>query len=508
MADYNVALGINPPDPQGGLNTLSKIMSLGQQGLAIRGQQSENITKASQATVAQQSATENQNLAQLMSDPIKNGLVDQDGNPTKDAQKIVMQAAPTTGQDHYEKLVSAATKKVAFNSAANDLRSSERAEASNVVSGIATRAEKASDITDGLDAWLETKKGLPEYSNYQTIAGTAKEAINHLAKRTSGNTPPAIGEEPWRKGALNMAASLLPPSATVGPGGLATPQATTVQTTGGTQGATAAPALQGGGLRTAGPVVAAPPTLTTNATGQLVRVAPGATGASVVPTAAPPGGAPGQPAQNANPTTAQAVGQRGQAEAVSQRVAQVQAQADSTIQAQDALSRAKAIVESGESPDTGTSFESKRAISNLLSSAGFDSKASDNMNTLSKNLARYEASRATAVGLGGTDAARELAHSGSPNTQLDNKALKGIIRQSLATEKILAGYANIQSKTNDPQQQLQNEVALRSILHPIETMEYTMSRNKGEAEEYLNSHGLTHADIAKSVAQMKQFGLM
>jgi len=35
MADYNasVALGINPPDPQGGLNTLNKIMELGQRGL-------------------------------------------------------------------------------------------------------------------------------------------------------------------------------------------------------------------------------------------------------------------------------------------------------------------------------------------------------------------------------------------------------------------------------------------------------------------------------------------
>jgi hypothetical protein len=41
MADYNpsVALGINPPDPNQGLNTLSKIMGLGQQGLGIREQQ-------------------------------------------------------------------------------------------------------------------------------------------------------------------------------------------------------------------------------------------------------------------------------------------------------------------------------------------------------------------------------------------------------------------------------------------------------------------------------------
>ena len=43
MADVNaqVALGINSPDPNQGLNTLSRIMSLGQQGLNIRGEQSQ-----------------------------------------------------------------------------------------------------------------------------------------------------------------------------------------------------------------------------------------------------------------------------------------------------------------------------------------------------------------------------------------------------------------------------------------------------------------------------------
>ena len=47
MAEINsqVALGINSPDPNHGLNTLSKVLGLGQQGLAIRGQQSENHRK-------------------------------------------------------------------------------------------------------------------------------------------------------------------------------------------------------------------------------------------------------------------------------------------------------------------------------------------------------------------------------------------------------------------------------------------------------------------------------
>src|ERR1700685_124651 len=137
MADVNsqVALGINPPDPQGGLNTLSKIIGLGQQGLAIRGQQSENITRAAQATEAQQNATEKMAGAKLLSDPKANGLVDDQGNPTPDAQRIIMQAMPTTGAQHVEGLLNGAKAKVQFNSAANDLRTSERAEIASTISG-------------------------------------------------------------------------------------------------------------------------------------------------------------------------------------------------------------------------------------------------------------------------------------------------------------------------------------------------------------------------------------
>jgi hypothetical protein len=512
MADYNasVALGINSPDPQAGLSTLNKIMELGQRGLAIRGQQSENITKASQATIAQQNAKENQNLAGAMSDPIKAGIVDQDGNPTPDAQRIIMQLAPTTGSQHYENIVSAATKKVAFNSAVNNLRTDERAEVASTVAGAAAGAQQPSDVTDALDNLVASKKGTPEAAHYQTIADTAKQAINHMAKQTQGGNPPPAGQEPWRQGALNIGRSILPAGGTVGAGGIAAPQGAQIDTGAQVVPGTTAPALAGGAFRPSGPPVAkvTPPTVTTNATGQLIRVAPGGAGASVVPTQAPPGAVPGQPTQNANPTIAQAVGQRGQAEAVSQRVAQVQAQAANTVQAQDALNRAREILESPESPATGAGFERVKSFKNALSSLGIDTTGANDMNTLTKNLARYEASRATAAGLGGTDAARELAHSGSPNTQLDNKALQGIVRQSLATEKVLAGYANVQSKTNDPQTQLQNEAAFRAIPHPIETAEFMMSKSPEEAEKYLQEHGLKHADVAKSAAMLKQFGAM
>ena len=210
MADYNpsVALGVNAPDPQGGLKTLSSILGLGQQGLGIRGQQSQNQSLAAKATIDSQNAKENQALAGLMSDPIKNGIVDSDGNPTKDAQTIIMRAAPTTGNDHAEKLLSAANTKVKYNQAVNSLATQDRTELANGLANVAGRAQSPQDLTDTIDSIVESKKGTPEYGRYQTIGGTMKTAINHMAEQTNGSNPPPVGKEPWRTGAANMAASI------------------------------------------------------------------------------------------------------------------------------------------------------------------------------------------------------------------------------------------------------------------------------------------------------------
>jgi hypothetical protein len=229
MADYNpsVALGVNAPDPQGGLKSISGILGLGQQGLDIKASQLRNQSLQAKATMDQQSAKENQNLAQLISDPVGSGIAKPDGTPTDNAKNLYMKAAPTTWGQHYDNLVSAATKKVQFNSAINDLRTSERAELASAAGGAATRAESPDDINTTLDNLVESKKGTPEEANYRTIAGTMKEAISHLATQTNGGNPPPPGQEPWRNGALKMVSSILPASSTVGPGGVALPGAAT-----------------------------------------------------------------------------------------------------------------------------------------------------------------------------------------------------------------------------------------------------------------------------------------
>lgn len=210
-------------------------------------------------------------------------------------------------------------------------------------------------------------------------------------------------------------------------------------------------------------------------------------------------------AGNANPTTAQATAQVGAAKGVTDRVQQAMNAANNTQQAQDALERAQAIMESPDALKTGAGFNTAKTLKNYLSSLGVDTQGAEDANSLTKNLARYEGARATAAGLGGTDAARELAHAGSPNTAVDNKALVGIIKQSRATEKAIAAYANKQTGVTDPDQLARNENAFRNIPHLIEGYEYGMSRTPQEADEFLKKHGLSKADMAKTRAMIKQF---
>ena len=214
-------------------------------------------------------------------------------------------------------------------------------------------------------------------------------------------------------------------------------------------------------------------------------------------------------ASSINVTTPQVAAQtaasEGAAKGITERVQQAQSQANNTTQAQDALMRARTIL---DDPNvlTGKGFTLSRDAVNILASAGIDTPAATDANSLVKNLARYEAARATAAGLGSTDAARELSHNGSPNVAIDRNALQGIVTQSLATEKALAAYSNVQSRHNGNYgAQSKNEAAFRSIPNLIEGYEYGLARNNGEADEFLKRHGLSKEQMAITRAQIKKF---
>lgn len=97
MADYNaqVALGVNAPDPNQGLTTLNKIMSLGQQGLAIQGQKSQNQSLAAEATKNTIDAQQAQGVNQFFSQwnpgdhHGEDGTIDLDSAHASDAYKAL-----------------------------------------------------------------------------------------------------------------------------------------------------------------------------------------------------------------------------------------------------------------------------------------------------------------------------------------------------------------------------------------------------------------------------------
>ena len=459
---------VKVPDPNQGLGTLSGIIGLKQQQQALQTGQYQQATAQAESQQAQQKNTELQKAQTIALQGAQSGKYTK-ADGSLDRQRMaddISTVAPTYGQGISGQLLSQANEIVSNKQALQNLNVSQRKQVGDTLAAAANDPQL--DHSKAIDALTQLSEDNP--------------SLARLTHSFAASLPPGATPEQLR-GALQRAAY-----ATTGSSG-ATPS--TVDTGGSIQPGTTSPVS--GAFTPAGapiPKTMAPHQVV-NAAGQISNVAP--TGSVNV--------APG----NANPTTAQATVQNTQAAGVAQRVQQAQAAANNTTQAQDALTRARAILDSPDSPNTGANFENKQYVKNFLAGAGIDTKGADDANTLAKNLARYEASRATQAGLGGTDAARELAHNGSPNVSLDKGALKGVITQSLATEKALSAYAGIQSKTKDPNALAKNEADFRSIPNLIEGYEYGLARNPQEANEFLQKHGINRADMAKTRAQIKEF---
>lgn len=224
MADQwtPVATGIVPPNPQAGLNTLSSLLGIQQQRQTLQTGQYTQASAQAESQVAGQNAKEKMALAQLLQDPVGNGIVDSDGNPTKQAQSIVMRAAPTTGAGHYADIVSAAGKKIEFNNAVNNLRTNERTEVQNTLGGVAADPNAtASDAATALGNLVESKRGTPVYDDYKTIGAAASTVLNHAdqeQKKLGKQIPP--GTEAWRPLALNLVRGGLGAAGIAGAGGV------------------------------------------------------------------------------------------------------------------------------------------------------------------------------------------------------------------------------------------------------------------------------------------------
>lgn len=478
-----VATQIKPPDPNQGISTYSGILGLQQQKQNLQTGQYTQQSAQANASQDQQKNQELQAAQQLAINGAKSGQYD-DGQGGVDRQKLandLLKVAPTYGQPMISALLSQANEVVKNKQAHQDLSQSQQQQMGSTFGALATKGDLSnSDFVDALNTLTDQNKD-PQFKRM------AMSMLTHLPPNATPQQLQGIAKR-WSIAATG------PESAT----GQAVGSPTTVDNGTSIQPGVQASAAAGGGFTPAGAPINKQSVVTTPA-GPLAVATP-AKGTVAPLTTAGPAGTP-----NVNATTAEVETGRGLASGVTQRVTQAQAAANNTTQAQDALTRTREILDKPDAIGTGAGFAWKKAVRNVLASANIDTGGADDANTLVKNLARYEAARATQAGLGGTDAARELAHNGSPNASLSTEALKGVITQSLATEKALAAYAGVQGKTKDPDKLSRNEADFRNIPNLVQGYEYGLARNPKEAEEFLKKHGLTRADMAKTRSAIKEF---
>lgn len=193
-----------------------------------------------------------------------------------------------------------------------------------------------------------------------------------------------------------------------------------------------------------------------------------------------------------------------QTQGVAQRAQAGISAAQTSPQAIDALTRIDAILEKGTW--TGTAFSGFKDLKNLAASLGIDTSTAQNASELAKNIARYEAARAGAVG--DTDAARSLVEAGSPNYKMDAQAVKSVTDQSLAIERIIMGYGKLMETSPDPQTAMQRETAFRSIPNLVQAYEAGQMKNKADMDEFLKRYNISAADLAKSRQQLRDMGAL
>lgn len=490
---------IQPPDPTRGLSQLSSVLGLRQQQQNLQTGALNQQAVQAELQQQQQTAQQRQAAAQFFQNYDVGAHVGSDGTLDLD-QALTNPALKATG-DAYpvvaKSLIDMKNAQIDAKSKLAGLNGELRQQFYQNVGGLsadadvkAGNAQGAGKVLDAIDQF-----GQSGGADAQRVAAVYKPIVQNLI--TAGRTaklPEVLGN--FQLQALDASKQR---EQTYG-----TP--TTVDTGGAIQPGVQAPAASGGGITASGTPIQKSPEGIKSATGQIINRNPATGALSPAPIAATSSSTPGATTTAPlNPTQAQAETQAGLARGVTERVSQAQAAANNTSQAQDALSRARTILDNPDGPNTGAAYDNKKAVLNFLSTVGLDTKGADDANTLAKNLARYEAARATQAGLGGTDAARELAHNGSPNVTLDKGALKGVVTQSLATEKALAAYAGVQSKSQDPTTLTKNEADFRSIPNVIEGYEYGLARNPQEAEEFLKKHGISRADMGKTRQQIKEF---
>ena len=480
-----VATQIQPPNP---LNAFENVVNI-KRGMADVQTAQANAQQAQQQN--QELTALHQFTANAMKDP---AYKNKDGS--LNVQKFQQDAsaiAGTYGQAYIGQATANANEGIANRNAILELSNKQRATIGNFFAKVA--ANPNATKADFLDAVEQAR----EQSDDPMYQRSLDSALLHAPPTHQLNA--AQESQTLRQFSRGVAMQFAAPEVSE-----SAPQMSFIQGPKGMQAVQSSPQSPMG-IGPQGPSIQqgiAPQIVTQPGTNAPSIVGPGGQAAPITPAGQPQGQAGQQQSTNWwNPAPGQLAMLQANVQAIVQRTQNAVAAANTSPQAIDALERAGAIIDQGTW--TGTAFSGFKDLKNLAASMGVDWKGAQNSSELAKNIARYEAARAQAVG--DTDASRALFAAGSPDTHYDAKAVKAVIQQSLANEKIIQSYANIMQSSQTPAEAAQKERAFRSIPNLLQTFELGQMKSKAEVDAFLKRYDISGAELAKSRQMLQQLGI-
>lgn len=252
MPDFGapVAQNVNI-NPTQGIQTLSGILGLKQQQQALQTGQYAQQSAQANAIQQQQAAKEMRAGASLMSDPVGAGITDADGKPTDNAYSIIKRVMPITGDTQYKNLLDSATTSVNYKNAWAKMTTDQQNMISSRLAGVAADpATHTADLLDTLDKIKDEHSDEPQSKNIDKLVESARNALTKVNDKH--------GPDAAKQVALQLSRGGLGNQGITGTGGIAAPQAATLDTGPTIQAGTQAPALQGGGFTPTTSTIKAP----------------------------------------------------------------------------------------------------------------------------------------------------------------------------------------------------------------------------------------------------------
>lgn len=416
-----VATQIQPPDPSKGLATLSSLIGIKQQQQDL--QTGAYIQQKAQAGAieAQQGAKEIQAGSKLLADPVGNGLIDEEGNPTKNAYSIIKSVMPTSGDDRYTSLLKAAQGHVEFRNSVQNLSQNEQGYISSRLAGIAADPNAhISDVVNGMNDLESQFKGTAEEASIHRLVKVVKSAIDDAGDKH--------GMDGVRQVVNGFSRGAIGNAGITGPGGVVTPSATTMQAPGGLQPIQSNP-MAPGGIRPIGqplPQGIAPQIVTQPITGAPNVVGPSGQARPITPAGSAQGPNPWQP-------------YAGQAGDVQQFQHEVQATRASGDAAPTARNINAQILRLADNAKTGPGTDIwQHAVGALAAPLGLSPTAS--YQELGKFLEKNAIQNMQSMGGPPSDARLSAASAANGSTSFSPEALKAVTKFNDATNTAVMQY--------------------------------------------------------------------